>query len=180
MAQGRIRRMAQWARETKRSARERYRLEAKWREIYRLRGIYCQNLPRTMSALEDLVCNALCRWSIVHEHFPEMFPVTLEDGTRITYRPDFRVGDVYLEPHGSVDDPRFIAKMKAFRREYPEKTVVLISSAFEILRTPPEIFTALVPSQDVSKLKPLLQGFFQSVGQLHELRQQVRPLPTDR
>lgn len=118
-----------------------------------------------MSALEELVCNALCRWSMVHKHLPVTFPVILEDGKRITYRPDIRaegLEDVYLEPHGSVDDPEFIAKMTAFRKEYPTKNVILISSTFEILRTSPGIFSALVPSQDVSMLKPLLKEYFQS------------------
>lgn len=123
----------------------------------RQHALYCRNRREEASALEALVCEHLCRWGLRHRHEPHSFPVTLEGGGRITYTPDIEVEGVLIEPHGSLDDVRFLAKMSAFKRSYPGRVVVLVSSSYELQRAPEGLFDAVVASQEITNLRPVLR-----------------------
>ena len=107
-----------------------------------------------------------------HEHQPGPFSLS-SNGQQITYKPDISVGGIYLEPHGNLDDSKFIEKMKAFKETYPKEIVVLISSAYELAKAPIGLFSQMLSTQELTQLKPLikrLSGIHSSVRSLDARR----------
>lgn len=139
---------------------------------HRVGAACCRHPERTVGAWEARVCRYLAGKRIFHDHHPTVFPVRLNDGRNITYTPDVMVGNLILEPHGrTLFDKLFIDKMTAFRHEYPDFRVVLMTSDFGLSSVPPDIFWALVSIYEVDKLSGLLgDGIEMSAARLDRVR----------
>jgi hypothetical protein len=124
---------------------------------HRVGGIRCTHPERIVGPWETRVCRYLASKRVPHDHHPIAFPVRLKDGRNITYTPDMMVGNLILEPHGrTLLDKLFIDKMTAFRHEYPDFRVILLTSDCGFSSVPPDIFWALVSIYEVDKLSGLL------------------------
>lgn len=116
---------------------------------------YCIHGERTRSGWEKLLCNYLCEQRIAHEHQPYRAPLSLERGKKLTYEPDIVARGIIIETHGSRDDA-FIRKMRAFRRTYPDRKVILIVRNDDIPHVPSEVYDEILPIEHHDLLKQTL------------------------
>jgi hypothetical protein len=119
-------------------------------------GKYCIHGERKSSGWEKLLCRYLCKEHIRHEHQPYEVQLRLESGRTITFRPDILVGGTIIEPHGIVGDT-FIAKMRAFRRRYPDLKVILVVKNNAIPRLPEELYDEVIPIEHYDLLRQVLR-----------------------
>lgn len=103
----------------------------------------CPEFKLCTSGWEKTICKRLTDNGIAHRH-QVRYPVVLGNGKSITYTADIVVGDVIIEPHFFIDEA-FISKMGAFRAQYPEKRVILVTLNDFIPDVPRSIYNESVP-----------------------------------
>ena len=119
-------------------------------------GKYCKYARGKKSGWEELLCDYLCEHHILHKHQPFTFRLTLDDGTRITYKPDMIAMGVIIEPHGIVNH-RFIRKMRTFRQAYPREKILLVVPNHIIPSVPSDIYDEILPIEYYDLLEQFLR-----------------------
>lgn len=113
----------------------------------------CPEYELCCSGWERAVCKALATRGIRHSHHPKSYPLVLEDGREGTYTPDIEAARVIIEPH-SIPDMAFLSKMAAFREQYPEKKVILLTLNDAIPQFPEGIFYERLPIEYCAAASP--------------------------
>lgn len=107
-------------------------------------GKRCPEYSQCRSGWERRACKALTARGIPHRHQSRKYPVILRGGEQVTYTPDIEVDGLIIEPHFDMD-PSFLDKMAAFKEQYPEKRVVLITLNDALPDVPDGIFAEKLP-----------------------------------
>jgi hypothetical protein len=119
-------------------------------------GKYCKHGEKR-SGWEKLICRYLCEKRIVHCHQPYKAKLFLENERMITYQPDILIGNIIIEPHGSIGS-QFIEKMTAFRKVYSDSKVILVARNIDIPNIPEGVYDEAIPIEHLDMLRSTIMN----------------------